>query len=403
MEKFNVDDLLGKLMSDMKEEDSTDTLISVFEKRVNELDISQTTAAEIMGIQHRGLVGILNGTLKRVDLSTLVKLSAFLQIPEKKVLELIVNSFKDQLSSDLNLSQEKIDFIQNNFDLATLKKVGFINDITDYNEIEERICELFNIKDVLNYKPTNKIPAFSSGKIIPKNQLNRSIWLTKAEQIILELNNPYAYDRQKLIDFFPKIRWYSTQERLGLKDVISELFKCGLSVIFMPSFPNLHVRGATIPVQGKPAVILTDYKGFYGTLWFALVHELYHVLFDWEEIAQGNFHLSVDEADNSILAQKELDADNFARKYLFGKEKSAAIKKRLNSHHEVIKFAHFNDVHPSMIYLFEAYDSGSKPVNWMRARNYNVDVNISLGKLNSTWDNLDSINQYAKRNMQVYS
>ena len=400
MEKFNVDDLLGKIMSDMGNQTS-ESLSSIFERRLIELNINQTAAAEIMGVQHRGLGGLLNGTLKRIDFSTLDKLSAFLQLPQKDVLELFMNTFRDQYSS--NVKQEEIDFIKNNFDLATLKKVGFIEDITDYNEIKIRLCRLFHLKDILDYRPSDKVPAFSAGKIKKKNSFSQSTWLTKAEGLLQELNNPYPYDRNKLIEIFPKIRWYSTDVNLGLKNVISLLYKCGISVVFMPSFPNLHVRGATIPCEGKPAVILTDYKGFYATLWFALTHELYHVLFDWEEISQGNYHLSIDNSDDAVLAQKEIEADNFARKYLFSKEKSSLIKRQLNNHLEVVKFAKFNDVHPSMIYLFEAYDTGNKPGNWAKAQKYNVNVLESLGDLNSTWSNIDSINQYVSRNKKIYN
>lgn len=400
MGDFNVDDLLGKILSDMNE-GASDTLPAVFEKRLAELHINQTTAAEIMGIQHRGLIGVLNGTLKRVDFSTLIKLSSFLQRPEREVLELFMNSFREHLPSRDN--QRKVEFIRNNFDLATLKKVGFISDITDFDEVEKKVCKLFRLNNLFDYKPSNIVPAFSSGKVKKTNSLSQNVWLTKAEDIFKDLNNPYAYDRNKLIEVFPKIRWYSTQEKLGLKDVISQLYKCGVSVVFVPSFPNLHVRGATIPVNRKPAIILTDYKGFYATLWFALIHELYHVLFDWEDISEGNYHLSLDETENAVLAQKEMEADSFARKYLFSKEKSAMIKRHLNNHQEVVNFAKFNDVHPSMIYLFEAYDAGNKATNWMKARTYNVDVSQSLGDLSSAWDNIESIDGYALRNRKLYS
>ncbi|MCY4779084.1 helix-turn-helix transcriptional regulator [Sphingobacterium sp. UT-1RO-CII-1] len=400
MENFNVDDLLDKIMSEAGDQ-SSNTLSDIFEKRLSELNINQTAAAEIMGIQHRGLVGILNGTLKRIDFSTLNKLSSFLQLSQKDVLELFMNTFSNQYSS--NVDEEKVDFIKNNFDLAALKKVGFIEDIADFNEIEARLCELFRLKDILAYKPSEKVPAFSAGKIKKKNSFSQSTWLTKAEELLWELNNPYPYDRNKLIEIFPKIRWYSTDVALGLKNVITLLYRSGISVVFVPSFPNLHVRGATIAVGGKPAIILTDYKGFYATLWFALIHELYHVLFDWEEISQGEYHLSIDDSNDAVLVQKELEADSFARKYLFSKEKSAMVKRYLNNHPEVLKFAKFNDVHPSMIYLFEAYDAGNKPANWARAQRYNASVPDSLGKLNSSWSDINTINQYVARNKEIYS
>lgn len=400
MGDFNVDDLLGRIMSEMAGH-RRETLTSLFEKRLAELDINQTTAAEIMGIQHRGLVGILNGTLKRVDFSTLVKLSSFLQRPETEILELFMDNFRSQMSS--NTTQDKVAFIRNNFDLATLKKVGLINDIADFNEIEAKLCELFRLDDILDYRPSQKVPAFSAGKIKKEKSFSQSNWLTKAEDLLNQLENPHPYDREKLIEIFPSLRWYSTQVKIGLQTVISILYKCGINVIYVPSFPNLHVRGATISMEGRPSVILTDYKGFYGTIWFALIHELYHVLFDWDEISQGSYHLSFENTSDAPLPQKEIEANDFARKYLFSKEKSATIRRHLNNHKEVSKYAAFNDVHPSLVYLFEAYDAGSKALNWMRARKYNESVADCLGELNSTWSHITSLNQYVSRNRIIYS
>src|SRR5258705_117269 len=100
-----------------------------------------------------------------------------------------------------------------------------------------------------------------------KTSLSRDFWLTTAKSLAAKIDNPYHYDRQNLVAFFPQIRWYSTNEEFGLANVIKELFKIGITVIFQPRLSTLHLRGATFSVNNKPVIVLTDYKGFYATLW----------------------------------------------------------------------------------------------------------------------------------------
>ncbi|MFA5234162.1 MAG: hypothetical protein WC390_07165 [Sulfurimonas sp.] len=42
-------------------------------------------------------------------------------------------------------------YIDENFDLKTLKKIGFIKSIKDYDEIEKRICKFFGLKNIYEY------------------------------------------------------------------------------------------------------------------------------------------------------------------------------------------------------------------------------------------------------------
>src|SRR5690606_19754745 len=131
------------------------------------------------------------------------------------------------------------------------------------------------------------------------------------------------------------------------------LYQLGITVVFVPSFPSSHIRGATFCVNDKPCIALTDYVGFYPTLWFALVHELYHVLFDWEEILLNNYHISQENKLNfDSESQSERDADNFARKYLFSKEKMQEVQSFINNPDLVRHFAISNNVDPSFVYVF---------------------------------------------------
>src|SRR5690606_36942062 len=107
-------------------------------------------------------------------------------------------------------------------------------------------------------------------------------WYAAALKSIDKTPNPYEYDREGLIEYFPTIRWHCLDVENGLLIVAQKLFKLGITLVIIPKFTqDLHIRGATFAHRGKPCIALTKYTRFYPTLWFTLIHELFHVLYDW--------------------------------------------------------------------------------------------------------------------------
>jgi len=397
-EGFSFDQLLNDLYKPQNNPEKV-TLNSLFEKRLDELDITKTDAQRIIDIEYRTLNGILSGSQKRVDFLILLKLAGFLKISKQEVATLYLEAMEESFPEARILLSDKIEFIKNTFDLATLKKVGFIKSITDFVEIENNICELFELEDIFDYKSPSVEVAFSSGAIQPKNVQNRSMWLMQAEKTIKALNNPYEYSRDSLIKYFSKIRWHSTDVNYGLINVIKDLYKLGITVVWQASLPAIHLRGATIPVNNKPCIILTNYRGYYPTIWFALLHELYHVIFDWEDIKIGQYHFTEEESERQLsVREKEQEADNFAREYLFSSEKLKHVQAYIDDYSYVDSFAKSNHVHKSFIYVFHAFNvtKNQDKFAWPRANKYNPDITSILNHLENSWDNYKPISKFIK-------
>jgi HTH-type transcriptional regulator/antitoxin HigA len=397
-EGFSLDQLLNELYKPQPNSDKV-TLNSLFEKRLNELDITRTDAQRIINIEYRTLNGILSGSQKRVDFFILLKLAGFLKISKHEIATLYLEAMEQSFPDAGILVSDKIEFIKSTFDLATLRKVGFIKSITDFEEIEHNICELFELSDIFEYKSPSVDVAFSSGAVQPNNLQNRAIWLMQAEKTLKALNNTYEYNRDSLIKYFSKIRWHSTDVNYGLVNVIKDLYKLGITVVWQASLPTIHLRGATIPVNGKPCIILTNYRGFYPTIWFALLHELYHVIFDWEEIKVGKYHFSEEEGERQLsVREKEQEADNFAREYLFSNDKLSHIQAYIDDDNYVDSFARSNHVHKSFIYVFHAFNvsKSQDKFAWARAKKYNPDITGLLNHLENSWEGYKPISQFIK-------
>ncbi len=320
-----------------------------FEEKIEELGITAFQVEKNFGLEYKTLNRLLDGDIKKVDLIPLIKLGYFIGISEKKISEIFTNYISKRHEVDL-LQVKRNAFILENFDLATLKKIGVINSTNDFEHIEKRINEIFGLKSILEYNTEDTGAALSSTNIKPKNGKNRKYFKDKSRDIFKLINNPNRYDKEALIDYFGKIRWHSTDLENGLINVIKSLFSLGVTVIFQPKIPSLQLRGATFEVNGKPCIVLTDYRNSYPTLWFAFLHELFHVLFDWEEILLKRYHLSDEENDLNVLKHKEDEANEFARDYLFSKQKVELISSQIRQSFFVKEFAAEHHVHPSIIY-----------------------------------------------------
>jgi hypothetical protein len=356
-EKQNQDQIERLLNSAWSLAQSDELLLSLrskFEERLIELGVSSFQAEKNLGIDYKTLNRLLDGNLKKFDLLPLIKIGYFLDFPQEEIYKLFIDFLAVENKKELEQAKRST-FILNNFDLTVLKGLGVINSVSDFNHIENRINKIFGLKNILDYNADDIGAALSSTKVKPKNEKNRKYFKYKSRIIFKEINNPHRYDKQALVDYFPKIRWHSTDIDNGLINVIKSLYSLGVTVIFQPRIPLLQMRGATFEVNGKPCVVLTDYRGSYPTLWFAFLHELFHILFDWEEISQKRYHLSDEENDLIVIQHKEDEANDFAREYLFPIHKIELVSTRIKHPFFVKEFASDNHVHPSIIYANYAH------------------------------------------------
>jgi len=397
--KSDSDDILKRLF-ESKPTKVKETLEDLFVNRLESLDIPKTTALNIMGMSVRTLDGILSGEQKMLDYTQLIKLANFLGTDLEEVATLYLKKVNEvhNIGKDINRTNEMVEFINNKFNLAELKKVGLIKSLIDYNDIIKSICDYFGLKNIFEYSEPDINVAFSSGKRAKRNCSVKN-WVYLAEQTCIELRNPNNYNRDKLIDYFPQIRWQSMDVENGLVNVVKQLYQLGITVVFIPSFPSLHIRGATFIVNDKPCIALTDYVGFYPTLWFALVHELYHVLFDWDDILLSNYHISQeDQKSLDSQSQNEIEADNFAREYFFSKEKTKEAGAFINNQEFIKQYAISNNVDPSFVYVFYAFDAPSTDkYAWGRAKKLNPDIEKLKSKLQHKFVSNSTFGEHIKK------
>lgn len=352
-DKFlNIDRLLNSALGPKGWLDTL-RLQELFNQKIEELKISKHQALKIMDIETKSFDAFMKGNSPKIDYLTVLKLSQLLEIAPSLFVDKFIGQVKEENSEELNKTKIR-HFIAKHFDLEGLRKVGFIDSVNDFDAIEKKILEFFGYTSIFQYKKDIAIPVYSSGKIT-SNKESQTFWVNMAYASFERIPNPHEYDRQALVYLFPSLRAYSLNMEHGLTQVMRLLFKVGVTVIFIPKiYKDLHIRAATFCVNDKPCIALTNYRDYYPTLWFALVHELYHVLYDWEEIvaSEGQSHLSAGISTGSI---DEDAANNFARRYLFDEDKMREIEQDIDDPYYVKKVARSYNVHESIVYAIYAY------------------------------------------------
>ncbi|WP_134355552.1 ImmA/IrrE family metallo-endopeptidase [Flavobacterium psychrophilum] len=321
------------------------TLEELFTNKLESSGLSKTQFEKLAGIERKSLDAILNKTSKQTDVNKLIKLGEFLEI---SLNDLLIIHFNDRPKEEIKEVQDSMDitFINKFFDLKTLTGLGYINRNDSLEQLKDRICKFFGINSIYDYDLELNDVLYSRTKKTFSDKM-KDFWIKSSYKYFELINNPNDYSRNNLIDLIPKIKPYTKNVEHGLNTVFQALYNVGVTVVFQPLLPKTQIRGATFVVNNKPCIVITDFNKNYATIWFALIHELHHVLYDLEVIEKTNYHLS---GEPDLFLIQEDKANEFAKEYLFSSEKMRYIEKLIHNNIIVEKFANECQIHSSIIY-----------------------------------------------------
>jgi len=375
---MNIESLLNSIFSDTEY-----NIKNVFEKKLNEYNLSRTKALKLLNIDKDVFDEILNGTAKQPNLIHIVKIAEFLGIEVNNFINIVLKNQNAENISAID-SARKATFLVKNFDVKALTKLGFFD--TDYTteELVNKVLEYFGYDSINDFEEQLEEPLYSRVKKNHSDKM-KDFWIKSAYQTFKLINNPNDYNRERLKDLIVKIKPYSQDVSNGLITVCRALYNIGVTVIFQSYLTTTQVRGATFIINDKPCIVITDFNKNYPTLWFTLLHELNHVLFDYDTIEKSSYHLS----DDSDLFLIEDQANSFARNFFLSEEKFNYIKKYINNPYLVSKFANEIEVHPSIVYsFFTWYQKELYNKNYHAAfKEFYPDYSNAISKLNPiTWN-----------------
>lgn len=322
------------------------SLSTLIENRRAELNITgDSNLAKAIGLDRNTLKRIVVGENDKADVLSLLKISQFLGIEVAKTISIYIDSLKPGAKQELE-TVKKYTYIFKNFDLPGLKKAGFLEVTNNIDYVENRIITFFGLDSIFDYTSEVGYTLFSRANLKSHDQM-REIWVRCAYLQFKKLNNPNTYNIKQLEDILPKIKLYTRNVKNGFLTVLKALYNIGITVIVQDYFTKTQVYGASFVVNNKPCIVLTNRNNKYAGLWHSLLHELYHIFYDFDELKTKTYHIS---GDADIDLMREDDANLFASELLFPKAQLEKIAYYIKSNVPISAFAEINNVHPSIIY-----------------------------------------------------
>lgn len=373
----------------------------LIEDKKEELKISSDRQlSKVLGINKDTLNRIITGESKKVDIISIIKISNFLDLKIEDTIQVYVSTLKTESISEIE-DNRKANFILRNFDIERLYKLGFLKTKTNFKEIEKRIINFFEIDNIFDYNNSVAFPLFSKTKRSADEVMN-TFWIKAAYLQFEAINNPNEFDHQELKKIVTKIRPYTRLVDNGLITVIKALYSLGVTVIVQKYVSKTAVKGATFIVDNKPCIVLTDQYERYDLMWFTLLHEICHVLFDFEELSRKSYHLS---GASDLLLLNEERANKFAREILFPEERMNFLKPNIFNSFLVSQYAEQNNVHPSIIYGFYLYDHPEESsVLYKKFNRFLIKSEIAIRSIKTNlWDTDESPGDQARKIIEKIS
>ena len=375
--------MINDILNESFEVGNDTSLDRLLMEKLKIVGLSKTQFEKLSGLQRRSLDGILKKTSKQTDIINLLKLGEFLDLNIKDLLVLHFNNRPSAEIKELQSSME-LTYINKHFDLKTLSSLGFIEKDSTLEDLKTRICLFFGIDSIYDYDKELSDALYSRTKKSFSDKM-KDFWIKSSYKYFELINNTNEYSRSDLIDLIPKIKPYTQNIESGLLTVFQALYNIGITVVFQPKLPKTQIRGATFLINNKPCIVITDLNKNYATVWFALIHELHHVLFDLEVIEKTKYHLT---GEPDLFLLQEDKANEFAAEYLISSEKMRYIEKLIHNPLIVNRFAKECQIHPCIIYSQYQWRQSEKGNDfWGAFKEYFPDITIATKNLNiSNWD-----------------
>ncbi|RHS96092.1 HigA family addiction module antitoxin [Erysipelatoclostridium sp. AM42-17] len=149
------------------------------------------------------------------------------------------------------------------------------------------------------------------------NIINANAWVQTAINIgsIMDVE---PYDESKLSSSIAEIRSMTNDNPKDFYPRLKELLsKCGVALVLLPNLKNCGVNGAVKWLNKEKVVLaLNDRRKYADTFWFALFHELGHVLQKRIKVTLVSDKYKEELETNDLIQKLEKEADLFSRNTL---------------------------------------------------------------------------------------
>jgi len=262
-------------------------------------------------------------------------------------------------------SKEKIKFgkhILNAPAVQELKKRKIITQKTDDATIDAvlRFYKISEIRLLHEIQYNQKRTALRHKRNGRSDRLSLITWLRicedKAEKIKCS-----DYDKKTFHKALKTVRELTVEKpKIFCKELVRICADAGVAVVWVPEFPNVHVKGATRWLTVNKAMIAMNlYENSNDVFWFTFFHEAAHLLLDKEKQFLANYSETTTSC-RCIDSSEEEKANKFAECLLIPKQCESQLKK-LTDRQDIIDFAAKIGISPGIVVGRLQYDKTINP------------------------------------------
>lgn len=160
----------------------------------------------------------------------------------------------------------------------------------------------------------------SISEVTDINVINANAWVQTAINIGTQIEVE-PFDKRKLIQAIPEIRNMTVQNPKIFYPKLKELLASyGVALVLLPNLKNCGVNGA-VKWLGKDKVILAlnDRRKYADTFWFALFHEIGHVLQQRIKVLLVSEKNKSGLETDALIQRLEIEANTFSQNTLIPK------------------------------------------------------------------------------------
>lgn len=295
---------------------------SIIKEYLDELGMSQKECAKRLGVSEKHFSNLLSGK-SRLTEEIAIKLESIIhEVPASYWLN-YESKYREYLKREEMDSQtysiEQLKKISKRFKFNTI----FRGLDWDLNKQANEMLKLLRISSFEQFESV-----YSNLNIDFMEDGGETeaiaIWLNLAREEVEIQNEDLSnknFNTQKLINSLNKFKLLALNNDYenSLKSARKILNRLGIYLVFYRALENSKVRGALVTYKNNPAIFLTGRFKTHDHVWFALMHEIAHLIKHY--IPNEPIVTLESELDwKASIDKKEQEANEFARDFFINKD-----------------------------------------------------------------------------------
>ncbi|AGK51994.1 HigA family addiction module antitoxin [Bacillus sp. 1NLA3E] len=295
---------------------------AIIKEYLDELGMSQKDCSKRLGISEKHLSNLLNGK---------TKLTEDIAIKFEKIFHNVPASYWLNYESKYREYLKREEINQKEFKEKELieldKRFKFSTVFAGLDwDLKKQANEMLKLLGISNYSLFDDVYSNLSVDFMEDGGEKESIaiWLNLAREEVEIQNRDLSnkkYDRTNLINSLEKFKRIALNNdyQSSLQSARKLLNRLGIYLVFCDAVVNSKVRGALTTYKKNPAIYLSGRFKTHDHVWFALMHEIGHLIMHYEPNIPIITFESELELDNKI-STKEDEANEFARDFFIDKK-----------------------------------------------------------------------------------